>query len=87
MIACARGSVLALMAVGFCMALGAPAQAGCVGLSPTARPTGSTRRQRSVARNSKLAVFCFQSDRPFFKRGASSLKFENFVSKLVLFLQ
>ena len=56
MIACVRGSVLALMAVGFCMALGAPAQAGCVGLSPTARPTGSTRRQRSVARNSRLPI-------------------------------
>jgi hypothetical protein len=36
MISCVRGSVLALMAAGFCMALGAPAQAGCVGLSGTA---------------------------------------------------
>jgi hypothetical protein len=36
MIACVRGSVLALMAAGFCMALGAPAQAGCIGLSGTA---------------------------------------------------
>ena len=31
-----RGSALALIAVGFCIALGAPAQAACVGLSGTA---------------------------------------------------
>jgi hypothetical protein len=31
-----RGSALALIAAGFCLALGAPAQAGCVGLSGTA---------------------------------------------------
>ena len=31
-----RGSALALVAAGFCFALGAPAQAGCVGLSGTA---------------------------------------------------
>jgi len=31
-----RGSALALIAAGICLALGAPAQAGCVGLSGTA---------------------------------------------------
>ena len=31
-----RGSALALVAAGFCFALGAPAQAACVGLSGTA---------------------------------------------------
>src|ERR1044071_10471848 len=36
MIARVRGSVLALMAAGFCLALGSPAQAACVGLSGTA---------------------------------------------------
>jgi len=36
MIACVRGSVLPLMAAGFCLALGAPAQADCVGVSGTA---------------------------------------------------
>ena len=36
MISSVRGSVLALVAVGFSWALGAPAQAGCVGLSGTA---------------------------------------------------
>lgn len=36
MIACVRGSVLALLAIGFSLASGAAAQAGCVGLSGTA---------------------------------------------------
>ena len=31
-----RGSALAMIAAGICLALGAPAQAGCVGLSGTA---------------------------------------------------
>ena len=51
MIACVRGSVLALMAAGFYMALGAPAQAGCVGLSGTAdgfdKDSGQSRSARS----------------------------------------
>ena len=53
MIACVRGSVLALMAAGFCMALGAPAQAGCVGLSGTAdgfdKETAVSRAQLALA--------------------------------------
>ena len=36
MISSVRGSALALVAVGFSLALGAPAQAGCIGLSGTA---------------------------------------------------
>ena len=53
MIACVRGLVLALMAAGFCMALGAPAQAGCVGLSGTAdgfdKETAVSRAQLALA--------------------------------------
>ena len=53
MIACVRGSVLALMAAGFCLALGAPAQAGCVGLSGTAdgfdKETAVSRAQLALA--------------------------------------
>jgi hypothetical protein len=48
-----RGSVLALMAAGFCMALGAPTQAGCVGLSGTAdgfdKETAVSRAQLALA--------------------------------------
>jgi hypothetical protein len=54
MISSVRGSVLALVAVGFSWALGAPAQQGV--LVCRAPPTGSTRRQRSVARNSRLPI-------------------------------
>jgi hypothetical protein len=36
MISFVRGLALALIAVGFCLPLGAPAQGGCVGLSGTA---------------------------------------------------
>src|SRR4029079_8551162 len=53
MIACVRGLVLALMAAGFCMAVGAPAQAGCVGLSGTAdgfdKETAVSRAQLALA--------------------------------------
>src|SRR6476620_3500262 len=53
MIACVRGLVLALMAAGFCLALGAPAQAGCVGLSGTAdgfdKETAVSRAQLALA--------------------------------------
>ena len=45
--------VLALMAAGFCMALGAPAHAGCVGLSGTAdgfdKETAVSRAQLALA--------------------------------------
>jgi hypothetical protein len=48
-----RGSVLALIAAGFCLALGSPAQAGCVGLSGTAdgfdKETGVSRAQLALA--------------------------------------
>lgn len=48
-----RGSVLALMAADFCMELGAPAQAGCVGLSGTAdgfdKETAVSRAQLALA--------------------------------------
>ena len=44
---------MALIAAGFCLALGAPAQ---VASSFRAPPTGSTRKQRSVARNSRLPI-------------------------------
>ena len=54
MIACVRGSVLALMAAGFCLALGAPAQAGCVGLSGTA--DGFDKETAVIARNSRLPI-------------------------------
>ena len=53
MIARVRGSVLALMAAGFCLALGAPAQAGCVRLSGTAdgfdKETAVSRAQLALA--------------------------------------
>ena len=52
MISSVRGSALALVAVGFCLALGAPAQAGCVGLSGTAdgfdKETAVSRAQRAL---------------------------------------
>lgn len=48
-----RGLTLALTAAGLCMALGAPAQAGCVGLSGTAdgfdRQTAVSRAQSALA--------------------------------------
>ena len=48
-----RGSALALIAAGFCLALGAPAQAGCIGLSGTAdgfdKETAVSRAQLAVA--------------------------------------
>jgi len=48
-----RGSTLALIAAGFCLALGDPAQAGCVGLSGTAdgfdKETGVSRAQLALA--------------------------------------
>ena len=48
-----RGSALALIAAGFCLALGAPAQAGCVGLSGTAdgfdKETAVSRAQLALA--------------------------------------
>ena len=48
-----RGSALALIAAGFCFALGAPAQAGCIGLSGTAdgfdKETAVSRAQLAVA--------------------------------------
>ena len=53
MISSVRGSVLELVAVGFSWALGAPAQAGCVGLSGTAdgfdKETAVSRAQLAVA--------------------------------------
>ena len=53
MISSVRGSVLALVAVGFSWALGAPAQAGCVGLSGTAdgfdKETAVSRAQLALA--------------------------------------
>jgi hypothetical protein len=48
-----RGSALALVAVGFSLALGAPAQAGCIGLSGTAdgfdKETAVSRAQLALA--------------------------------------
>jgi hypothetical protein len=48
-----RGFALALTAVGLCLAQGATAQAGCVGLSGTAdgfdRPTAVSRAQNALA--------------------------------------
>ena len=48
-----RDMTLALAAAGLCMALGAPAQAGCVGLSGTAdgfdRQTAVSRAQSALA--------------------------------------
>jgi len=48
-----RGLALALIAAGFCLALGAPAQAGCVGLSGTAdgfdKETAVSRAQSALA--------------------------------------
>jgi hypothetical protein len=53
MLACVRGSVLALTAASFCMALGAPAKAGCIGLSGTAdgfdKETAVSRAQLALA--------------------------------------
>ncbi len=53
MISSVRGSALALVAVGFNLALGAPAQAGCVGLSGTAdgfdKETAVSRAQLALA--------------------------------------
>ena len=48
-----RGSALALIAASLCLALGAPAQAGCVGLSGTAdgfdKETAVSRAQLALA--------------------------------------
>ena len=48
-----RGSALALIAAGSCLALGAPAQAGCIGLSGTAdgfdKETAVSRAQLALA--------------------------------------
>jgi len=48
-----RSSALALMAAGFCLALGAPAQAGCMGVSGTAdgfdKETAVSRAQAALA--------------------------------------
>jgi hypothetical protein len=48
-----RGSALALIAAGFCLALGAPAQAACVGLSGTTdgfdKETAVSRAQLALA--------------------------------------
>jgi hypothetical protein len=48
-----RGSALALIAASFCLALGAPAQAGCVSLSGTAdgfdKETAVSRAQLALA--------------------------------------
>src|ERR1041385_5973263 len=48
-----RGSALALITAGFCLALGAPAQAGCVALSGTAdgfdKETAVSRAQLALA--------------------------------------
>jgi hypothetical protein len=48
-----RGLALSLIAAGLCLALGAPAQAGCVGLSGTAdgfdKETAVTRAQSALA--------------------------------------
>src|SRR5581483_8145484 len=48
-----RGSALALIAAGFCLTLGAPAQAGCVVLSGTAdgfdKQTAVSRAQLALA--------------------------------------
>jgi hypothetical protein len=48
-----RGSALTLIAAGFCLALGVPAQAGCIGLSGTAdgfdKETAVSRAQLAVA--------------------------------------
>src|SRR5215469_3513575 len=53
MISFVRVLALALIAVGFCLALGAPAQAGCVGLSGTAdgfdKETAVGRAQLALA--------------------------------------
>jgi len=53
MISFVRGLALALIAVGFCLPLGAPAQAGCVGLSGTAdgfdKETAVSRAQLALA--------------------------------------
>jgi hypothetical protein len=53
MISCVRGSALALTAVGFCLVLGAPAHAGCIGLSGTAdgfdKETAVSRAQLALA--------------------------------------
>ena len=53
MICSVRGSALALIAASFCLALGAPAQAGCVGLSGTAdgfdKETAVSRAQLALA--------------------------------------
>ena len=53
MISSVRGSALALVAVGFNLALGAPAQAGCIGLSGTAdgfdKETAVSRAQLALA--------------------------------------
>ena len=53
MIACVRGSVLALLAAGFCMALAASAKAVCIGLSGTAdgfdKETAVSRAQLALA--------------------------------------
>jgi len=53
MISSVRGSALALVAVGFSLALGVPAQAGCIGLSGTAdgfdKETAVSRAQLALA--------------------------------------
>ena len=49
------GSAMALIAASFCMALGAPAQAGCVELSGTADGFDK-ETTRSVAHNSRLPI-------------------------------
>jgi hypothetical protein len=49
-----RGSALALIAAVFCLALGAPAHAGCVGLSGTA--DGFDKKPLSAALNSHLPI-------------------------------
>jgi hypothetical protein len=67
-----RGSALALIAAGFCLALGAPAQAGCVRLSGTAdgfdKETAVSRAQLALAdyvkqykaeKRLRANMFCF----------------------------
>jgi hypothetical protein len=53
MISSVRASALALIAAGLCLVLGAPAQAGCIGLSGTAdgfdKETAVSRAQLALA--------------------------------------
>jgi hypothetical protein len=53
MVSYVRGSVLALIVAGFCLALSAPARSGCIGLSGTAdgfdKETAVSRAQLALA--------------------------------------